>query len=101
MVGADITSPNRLVNNLYMCFKGVEGESLMLMLDLNGIQVSTGSACNSGSLSPSPALVEIGLNPEDYHSCIRISFSGNESKEQLDCACDKLRSCVESLRRFV
>ena len=66
---------NRLVNNLYICFRGVEGESLMLMLDMNGIQVSTGSACNSGSLSSSPTLFEIGMDKNDVHSCIRLSFN--------------------------
>lgn len=100
LVGASIESDCRLSHNLYMCFRGIEGESLMLMLDTQGIQVSTGSACNSGTLSPPSVLVGIGLNSEDYHSCIRMSFKGNETKEELDYVCENLKYCVESLRQF-
>lgn len=102
LVGASIESGNRLPHNLYMCFKGVEGESLMILLDMNGIQVSTGSACNSGNLSASSTLSAIGMNENDIHSCIRLTFSsdGAETKEELDYVCDKLKECVESLRRL-
>ncbi|MBD5551983.1 MAG: cysteine desulfurase [Lachnospiraceae bacterium] len=99
LVGASIESENRLPHNLYMCFKGVEGESLMILLDINGIQVSTGSACNSGNLSASAALSAVSMAKEDIHSCIRISFNGQETKEELDYVCDKLRECVKFLRR--
>ena len=78
---------NRLAHNLYMCFKGIEGESLMLLLDMNGIQVSTGSACNSNSITASTTLSAIGMNKDDIHSCIRMTFSGNETKEELDYVC--------------
>lgn len=91
----------RLPHNLYMCFKGIEGESLMILLDLCGVQVSTGSACNSGNLTPSSTLTAIGMNEEDIHSCIRMSFSGTETKEELYYACCKLRDCVEQLRDFI
>lgn len=97
MVGA---FENRLANNLYMCFKGIEGESLMLLLDMNGIQVSTGSACNSNSLEAHSTLKAIGMNPNDMHSCIRISFSGKESIEELDYACNTINDCVKRLRSF-
>jgi len=100
LVGASIDSGNRLPHNLYMCFQGIEGESLMLLLDSNGIQVSTGSACNSQSLSPSTALSAIGIDKEDMHSCIRMTFSGRETKEELDNVCEKLMKCVQSLRNF-
>ena len=91
---------DRLPHNLYMCFKGVEGESLMLLLDLCNIQVSTGSACNSGNPNPSATLVAIDIPDEDIHSCIRITLSGNETKQDLDYVCNKIRLCVEQLRNF-
>ena len=89
---------NRLAHNLYMCFKGIEGESLMLLLDMNGIQVSTGSACNSNSITVSTTLSAIGMNKDDIHSCIRMTFSGNETKEELDYVCEKLNESVRRLR---
>lgn len=100
LVGASIGSGNRLPLNLYMCFKGVEGESLMLLLDMNGIQVSTGSACDSRSMAASSALSAIGMNKRDIHSCIRMTFSGRETKQELDYVCEKLKSCVEDLREL-
>lgn len=102
LVGASIDSGNRLPHNLYMCFKGVEGESLMILLDMNGIQVSTGSACNSGDLSVSTTLSAIGMDKADIHSCIRLTFSGQkaETKDELDYTCDKLKQCVFSLRKL-
>ena len=99
LVGAPI-GENRLPHNLYICFKGVQGESLMILLDMNGIQVSTGSACTSGSLQPSTTLTAIGMNKEDINSCIRLSFSGNETTQELDYVCKKLKECVEQLRNF-
>lgn len=88
----------RLPHNLYMCFQGIEGESLMIMLDMNGIQVSTGSACNSGSITPSNTLTAIGMDKDDIHSCIRMTFSGNESIKELDYVCKKLNHCIHQLR---
>ena len=82
-----------------MCFKGIEGESLMIMLDVNNIQVSTGSACNSNSLTPSTTLSAIGMDEQDIHSCIRMTF-GEESQEELDYVCETLKQCVKSLRNF-
>ena len=98
LVGAPFE--HRLPHNLYMCFKGVQGESLMILLDMNGIQVSTGSACNNYNLEPSNALVAIGMDKEDINSCIRMTFS-NETKEELDCVCSKLKECVERLRNLI
>lgn len=100
LVGASIESGKRLPHNLYVCFKGVEGESLMIMLDMNDIQVSTGSACTSGDLTPSTTLSAIGMDENDIHSCIRLTFSGEETQEELDYVCRTLRQCVESLRNF-
>lgn len=97
LVGAPIESGNRLPHNLYMCFKGVESESLMILLDMYGIQVSTGSACNSQSISASTTLSAIGLDENDIYSCIRMTFSGEESKEKLNYVCTTLKQCVETL----
>ena len=72
----------------------------MLMLDMKGIQVSTGSACSSGSLDASPTLTAIGMDENDMHSCIRMSFCGNESKDDLLYVCGALKQYVEQLRRF-
>lgn len=100
LVGASTKSGKRLPHNLYVCFKGVEGESLMILLDMNGIQVSTGSACNSNSITPSTTLSAIGMPKEDIHSCIRVTFSGEETKEEIQYVCKILKQCVESLRNF-
>lgn len=97
LVGAPFE--HRLPHNLYMCFKGIQGESLMILLDMNEVQVSTGSACTSGDLQPSYTLTAIGMDKEDINSCIRMTF-GNETKEELDYVCTKLKECVERLRNF-
>ena len=91
---------HRLPHNLYMCFKGIQGESLMILLDMNGVQVSTGSACTSNDFQPSSTLTAIGIDKEDINSCIRMSFNGNETKEELDYVCSKLKECVERLRNL-
>lgn len=100
LIGASIESGNRLPHNLYMCFRGVEGESLMIVLDMNGIQVSTGSACNLGSMSASTTLSAIGIDEKDIHSCIRLTFSGFETKKELDYICLKIKECVNCLRKL-
>ena len=99
LVGSSIDSGKRLPHNLYMAFKGIEGESLMFLLDMYGICVSVGSACSSGELTPSPTLVAIGMNEQDIHSCIRLTFN-EEIKEELDYVCEKIKECVESLRKL-
>lgn len=100
LAGAPVESGDRLPNNLYICLKGVEGESLMLLLDMHGIQVSTGSACNSKTLSASTALSAIGIRQKDIHSFIRLTFSGNETHDELDYVCDVLKKCVAELRNL-
>ena len=65
----------RLPNNVNMCFEGIEGESLLLKLDLNGVSASSGSACTSGSLDPSHVLLSIGLPHEIAHGSTRMTFS--------------------------
>ena len=98
LVGSSLTE-NRLSNNLYICIKGISGYSITTMMDdVYKTQISTGSACNSGVLSPSPLLLKMGLNEDDANSCIRISFSGDESMEELSDFCKNLNICIEMLR---
>lgn len=99
IIGSE-NNENRLPHNLFICFKGVEGESLMILLDMNKIQVSTGSACTSGDLSPSTTLSAIGMDEHDIHSCIRLTFSGKETIEELNYVCGTLNKCVEHLRKL-
>ncbi len=82
------------------CFKNVQGEELAELLDEYNYQVSTGSACNSGSKDLSPTLISIGINQDDISCCIRISLSGYESIEDIDEFVDCLKSKVEKLRLF-
>lgn len=89
---------NRLKNNLYLCFPGIEGDALVSLLDLEDIQVSTGSACNNGSINPSPTLTAIGMEPQYLHSCIRITFNGKESKNELNRLCESIIGCVRILK---
>lgn len=98
LVGADLK--HRLPHNLYICFKGIQGESLMTLLDMNGYQVSTGSACTSGDLTPSSTLLAIKMNKEDINSCIRITLSGKEEITELNTFCKTLKRCVETLRQL-
>lgn len=89
-----------LPNNLFISFSGVDGEQLMTLLDEKGVQVSTGSACNSGNKSASNTLKEIRFPNHLIHSCIRMTFSGDETKEEIDYVCKTLKDCVEILRKF-
>ena len=98
IIGADVDT--RLPHNLYVCFDGIEGESLMILLDMADIQVSTGSACASGDLTPSSTLIAIGLDEKLIHSGIRMTFSGYETRNELDYLCSNLKRCVETLRKL-
>ncbi len=88
----------RLPGNLNMCFEGVEGEALLLMLDMKGICGSSGSACTSGSLDPSHVLLAIGLPHEVAHGSLRLSFSEDNTEEDIDTILDVLPPIVERLR---
>lgn len=99
LLGADLDS--RLPCNLYMCIRGVNSEDLMTIMDLDGIQIGTGSACNSGNKTPSATLLAIGLNKEDLHSCVRLTFSGSESIDELNYICETLKKNIDKLRSFV
>jgi len=88
----------RLPGNINMCFEGIEGESLLLSLDLKGICASSGSACTSGSLDPSHVLLSIGLPHEIAHGSLRITFSEQNTEEDVDYILDVLPKIVAHLR---
>ena len=90
---------NRLVNNVNICFNGIEGESLLLRLDDRGIAVSTGSACGSKKLGMSHVLLGIGLNKEETHGSLRFTLSKYTTKEDIDYTLKVLKEEVEKLRR--
>lgn len=90
----------RLPGNVNMCFEGIEGESLLLRLDLNGISASSGSACTSGSLDPSHVLLSIGLPHEIAHGSMRLSFSDDTTEEDIDYILEVVPKIVEYLRSF-
>lgn len=82
------------------CFQDIFGDELASLLDEDGYQVSTGSACNSGSEELSPALLAVGIPQNDITRCIRISFNGDEPFEEVNKFIDSLRTNVEKLRLF-
>lgn len=88
----------RLPNNIYICIKGVDGQQLVSLLDINGIQVSTGSACNNGSKNPSNTLKEIKLNNDDINSCIRITVNEELTYDDIDYVVNKIIECINFLR---
>ena len=88
----------RLPGNLNISIEGIEGESLLLMLDMNGICASSGSACTSGSLDPSHVLLSIGLKHEVAHGSLRLSIDENVSDEDVDYILDVIPKVVERLR---
>ncbi len=89
---------NRLPNNINICFRFIEGESLLIMLDQKGICASSGSACTSGSLDPSHVLLAIGLPHEIAHGSLRLTISEETTKEDADFVVDSLKGIVERLR---
>ena len=91
---------NRLPGNVSFCFEGVEGESLLLLLDDKGICASSGSACTSGSLDPSHVLLAIGRPHEIAHGSLRLSLSEENTDEEIDCLLREIPSVVEYLRNM-
>ena len=88
----------RLPNNVNFSFRFVEGESLLIMLDMEGICASSGSACTSGSLDPSHVLLAIGLPHEIAHGSLRLTLSEENTKEQMDMVVAAVKRIVERLR---
>lgn len=91
---------NRLCNNINFSVCGVEGESLLIMLDMNGVCVSSGSACTSGSLKPSHVLSAIGISDDMAHSSIRMTIGNDTTKEDIDYTIKTLVDTVKRLRNF-
>jgi cysteine desulfurase len=89
---------NRLPGNTNVSFRFIEGEGLLLNLDLKGICASSGSACTSGSLDPSHVLLAIGLPHEIAHGSLRVSFSKYNTKEEVDTIVNSLVDIVGRLR---
>ena len=89
---------DRLPNNANFSFQFIEGESLLIMLDMEGICGSSGSACTSGSLDPSHVLLAIGLPHEIAHGSLRLTISDETTKEDLDFVVETLKKIVERLR---
>lgn len=91
---------NRLPNNLNVCFEFVEGESILLSLDMLGIAASSGSACTSGSLDPSHVLLAIGLPHAIAHGSLRLTLSEDTTKEDCDYVVENLADIIENLRNM-
>ena len=90
----------RLPNNVNFSFEFVEGESLLIKLDMEGICASSGSACTSGSLDPSHVLLAIGLPHEKAHGSLRISISEENTKEEIDFTIEKIKEILQYLRNM-
>ncbi|MBQ2855236.1 MAG: cysteine desulfurase NifS [Oscillospiraceae bacterium] len=91
---------NRLPNNVSFCFEGIEGESLLLYLDANGICASSGSACTSGSLDPSHVLLAIGRVHDVAHGSLRLSLSDYNTMEEMDHILTVVPQVVQLLRNM-
>lgn len=91
---------NRLPNNTNFCFQFIEGETLLIMLDMEGICGSSGSACTSGSLDPSHVLKAIGLPDEIAHGSLRLTLSEETTKDDIDYVVEKLDKIVARLRQM-
>lgn len=91
---------SRLPGNVNFCFEGIEGESLLLLLDDKGIQASSGSACTSGSLDPSHVLLAIGRVHDVAHGSLRLSIGEDTSDEDVETIIGAVKEVVEYLRSF-
>ncbi len=90
----------RLPGNVNFCFEGVEGESLLLLLDMKGIAASSGSACTSGSLDPSHVLLAIGLPHEVAHGSLRLSLSEYNTMDEVEYVIEQVPQVIEYLRNM-
>ncbi|MDY0097423.1 MAG: aminotransferase class V-fold PLP-dependent enzyme, partial [Candidatus Dojkabacteria bacterium] len=88
----------RLPGNINVCFKYIEGESILLMLDIKGICASSGSACTSGSLEPSHVLLALGLPHEIAHGSLRLTLSEENTKDDMDYVLETIPPIIEKLR---
>ncbi len=90
----------RLPGNINFCFEGIEGESLLLLLDMRGIAASSGSACTSGSLDPSHVLLALGLPHEVAHGSLRLTINETNTMEEMDYIVEKVKEVVAYLRNI-
>ena len=90
----------RLPGNVSVCFRYVEGESILLNLDSKGIAASSGSACTSGSLDPSHVLLALGLSSEVAHGSVRLSLGLNNNEEQVDYFLEVMPEIIDKLREM-
>jgi cysteine desulfurase len=88
-----------IANTLNVSFAGVDGLALALNLDLEGISVSTGSACLSGGIEPSPILKALGMNQDLAQSAVRFSLGWKNTEEEMDIVVEKVAGIVERLRK--
>lgn len=93
-------SKKRLPNNVNISFQFVEGESILIMLDMAGICASSGSACTSGSVDPSHVLLAIGLPHEITHGSLRLTIGYENTKEEMDTVVDNLKRIITNLRNM-
>ena len=89
---------HRLPGNVNFCFEGIEGESLLLLLDAKGICASSGSACTSGSLDPSHVLLAVGVPYEAAHGSLRLSLSEENTPEEVEYLTETIPEVVAYLR---
>jgi len=89
---------NRLPGNANLCFEFIEGESMLLNLDMLGVAASSGSACTSGSLEASHVLLAIGLPPEIAHGSLRLTLGKDNTEEEIDYVIGILPGIIEKLR---
>jgi len=87
-----------LPNTLNVGFQGLSAETLLISLDLDGVAVSTGSACSSGALEPSPVLLAMGLTPTEARSCLRLSWGWQTTQAEIDALLERLPHHVQRLR---
>jgi len=90
----------RLPGNVNFCFEFIEGESMLLSLDMKGVAASSGSACTSGSLEASHVLLAIGLSPEIAHGSLRLTLGKENTEEEVDYVIDILPGIIEKLRKL-
>ena len=94
------STAHRLPNTSNIRFDGIEGEAIVISLDLKGFAVSSGSACSSGAVEPSHVLLAIGLSSEDARSSVRFSLGASNTVEQVDALAKAVAESVAHLRRL-
>ena len=95
-----VAAAERLPNTSNICFEGIEGEALLIALDLRGFAVSSGSACSSGAVEPSHVLMEIGLTKAQAKSSLRFSLGRGNTAEQVEALVEAVVDSVKHLRRI-